>query len=136
MGKISTHGSRTAGKAIIGAIFAALLIKFFILDLMIAEGNSMVPAIKPGAILAVWKISYGIRLPGTQFYLLQWRVPKEGEVIVFFTPTGEVAVKRCVETLADDEFYAIGDNSSHSFDSRYYGPIPKNHVIGRVLGIR
>ena len=136
MGKASTNGGRTAGKAIIGAIFASLLMKFFILDFMIAEGNSMIPTIKPGAILAVCKVSYGIRLPGSPAYLFQWRTPREGDVVVFYTPMGEIAVKRCGEILADGVFYALGDNSSQSYDSRSYGPIPRDHVIGRVLGIK
>ena len=132
----TTHGSKTARSAIIGALFAALLLKLFILDFMIAEGNSMLPSIKPGTILAVCKASYGIRLPGTDFYLLQWGVPRKGDVIVFYTPLGEVAVKRCGEILSDDAFYAFGDNSTHSYDSRNYGPIPKNQVIGKVLRIK
>jgi len=122
------------GKAILSAFIAALVIKFFVLDFMIAEGNSMVPAIKSGAILAVYKASYGIRLPGTSIYILEWGGPKEGDVVIFYTPAGEIAVKRCGESLADGFFYLFGDNSSQSYDSRNYGPIPKNHIIGKVLG--
>ena len=110
--------------------------KFFIIDFMIAEGNSMVPTIKPGAILPVCRVSYGIRLPGSNTYLLQWGLPRMGDVVVFYTPLGEVAVKRCGECLSDGLFYAFGDNSSQSYDSRNYGPVPKSHIIGRVLGIK
>ena len=112
------------------------MVKFFILDFMIADGNSMVPTIKSGAILPVCKLSYGLRLPGSQNYLLQWGIPKEGDVVVFYTPLGEIAVKRCGENLKDGLFNAIGDNSLQSYDSRNYGPVPKNHIIGRVLGIK
>jgi len=122
------------GKAILSAFIAALVIKFFILDFMIAEGNSMVPAIKSGAILTVYKASYGIRLPGSSTYILSWGEPKEGDVVIFYTPAGEIAVKRCGKSLADGFFYVFGDNSSQSYDSRNYGPIPKNHIIGKVLG--
>jgi len=122
------------GKAILTAFIAALVIKLFILDFMIAEGNSMVPAIKSGAILMVYKASYGIRLPGSSTYIFSWGGPKEGDVVIFYTPAGEIAVKRCGESLADGFFYVLGDNSSQSYDSRNYGPIPKNHIIGRVLG--
>jgi signal peptidase I len=122
------------GRAILAALLAALVMKFFILDFMIAEGNSMVPAIKSGAILTVYKASYGIRLPGSSTYVLRWGTPKEGDVVIFYTPSGEVAVKRCGDSLADGFFYLFGDNSSQSYDSRNYGPIPKNHIIGKVLG--
>jgi signal peptidase I len=124
------------GKPILAAFLAALVMKFFILDFMIAEGNSMVPAIKSGAILTVYKASYGIRLPGSSTYILWWGRPKEGDVVIFYTPAGEIAVKRCGESLDGGFFYVFGDNSSQSYDSRNYGPIPKNHIIGKVLGIK
>jgi len=124
------------GKPILVAFLAALVMKFFILDFMIAEGNSMVPAIKNGTILTVYKASYGIRLPGSSTYILQWGGPKEGDVVIFYTPAGEVAVKRCGGSLSGGFFYVFGDNSSQSYDSRNYGPIPKNHIIGKVLGIK
>jgi len=122
------------GKAILLAFIAALVMKFFILDFMIAEGNSMVPTIKSGAILTVYKASYGIRLPGMSTYILDWGEPKEGDVVIFYTPAGEIAVKRCGEITSDGFFYVLGDNSSQSYDSRNYGPIPKNNIIGKVLG--
>ena len=136
MGKISSNSKGNAGKAIIGAFVAALVMKFFILDFMIAEGHSMVPAIKPGTILLVSKVFYGIKLPGSSTYLLQWRIPRKGDIVVFYTPLGEIAVKRCGETLSGDTFYAVGDNQDHSYDSRNYGSVPNNNIIGRVLGIK
>ena len=118
------------------AFIAALVIKLFILDFMITEGHSMVPAIKPGAILLVCKIFYGIRLPGSGAYIVRWAVPRKGDVVVFYTPLGEIAVKRCGEVPAGNIFYALGDNSSQSYDSRNYGPVPDENIIGRVLGIK
>jgi len=123
-------------KAILGAFIAALLMKFFIFDFMIAEGHSMYPAIKPGKILLVCKVFYGIRLPGSGYYLVHWRVPREGDVVIFYTPLGEIAVKRCGEILSGRVFYALGDNSSLSYDSRNYGPVPNDNIIGKVLGIK
>ena len=135
-GKSITCNEKTTGKAIALAFAAFLLVKFFVLDFMIAEGNSMIPAIKPGSILPVCKVSYGIRLPLSHTYLFQWGIPKTGDVVVFYTPLGEIAVKRCGENLTDGVFYALGDNSSQSYDSRNYGPVPKGNIIGRVLGVR
>ena len=129
-------GSRNVGKAIIGAFFVALVIKFFIFDFMIAEGSSMYPAVKPGSILIVCKIYYGIRIPSSMDYLFQWKTPKKGDVVVFFTPHGDIAVKRCAEVPQKDMFFALGDNEFHSFDSRSYGPVPKKNIIGKVLGIK
>ena len=134
MGK--TAFNKALGKAIIGAFIAALVIKFFFFDFMIAEGHSMVPVIKPGAILLVCKVFYGIKLPGSGSYITRWGSPKAGDVVVFYTPLGEIAVKRCGEILPGNEFFALGDNGPLSYDSRNYGPVPYNNIIGRVLGIK
>lgn len=35
-------------------------------------------------------------------------------------------------TLGADEYYVMGDNRDQSLDSRSFGPIKENHLIGRV----
>ena len=125
-----------AGRAIIGAFITALIVKIFVIDFMIAEGHSMFPIIKPGKILPVCKTYYGVRLPGSLNYIIQWKTPKEGDVVVFYTPYGDIAVKRCGEILPGGLFLALGDNSPQSFDSRSYGPVPYKNIIGKVLGIK
>ena len=37
--------------------------------------------------------------------------------------------------LADDEYYACGDNSPASFDSRWWGPVPGKLLRGRAGGV-
>ena len=138
MGEIAASGKKKVSveKAVILAFIAALLIKIFILDFMVAEGYSMMPAIEPGTILVVCKVFYGIRLPGTRTYIVQWRTPRIGDVVVFYTPTGKIAVKRLANIAPEGMFYALGDNAPQSYDSRNYGPVPKANIIGRVLGVR
>ena len=34
--------------------------------------------------------------------------------------------------LGDEEYYLLGDNRNNSFDSRFFGPVPKNNFIGRA----
>lgn len=128
------ESKRPMGRAIIGAFIAALVMKLFLLDFMITEGKSMTPAIKPGNILLVCKVFYGLRMPGSGSYLLHWRGPRQGEVVVFYTPFGEIAVKRCAEVLPGNEFFAVGDNMAQSYDSRNYGPVSNDNIIGKVLG--
>ena len=124
------------GRAILCAFAAALVMKIFILDIMIAEGHSMLPVVKPGSILLVCKLFYGIRLPGSGTYICHWRIPRKDEVVVFYTPLGEIAVKRCGDALPGNMFYALGDNSPQSYDSRSYGAVPNDNIIGKVLGIK
>jgi signal peptidase I len=123
-------------KAAAGAIITAILIKLFLFDLMIAEGRSMEPAIQNGALLVVNRLKYGLRLPWGQGFLIRWSSPKPGEVVVFYTPSGDLAVKRCDSITGKGEYIVRGDNSLQSLDSRSYGPVREDDIIGKVLGIR
>jgi signal peptidase I len=123
-------------KAIAGALIAAVIMKFFLFDFMIAEGTSMNPAIRPGTVLVINRLVYGFRLPWSEVYLARWSAPQPGDVVVFYTPQGQIAVKRCGAVLETGDFIALGDNSLQSFDSRSYGPVRTDNIIGKVLGIR
>jgi len=120
-------------KSVILAIIAALVLKLFFFDFIIAQGHSMEPAIKDGSVLVVSRVAYGLQLP-TNRYLFRWGKPKIGEVVVFYTPSGEIAVKRCTIVEKDGLFYAEGDNSLASYDSRSYGFVLADKIIGKVLG--
>jgi signal peptidase I len=37
------------------------------------------------------------------------------------------------ETLTDDEYFVMGDNRVASSDSRNWGPVPRNLIVGRAL---
>jgi signal peptidase I len=128
--------SEKAGVTILGALLAALVMKMFLFDFMIAEGHSMMPALKPGTILLVNKMEYGFRLPVSGAYLARWSVPQKGDIVIFYTPQGDIAVKRCGALVGDAWFMALGDNSIVSLDSRSYGPVPVDNIIGKVLGIK
>ncbi|MDR1858385.1 MAG: signal peptidase I [Treponema sp.] len=123
-------------KSVLSAFFIAVILKLFLVDFVIAEGNSMEPAIPSGKVLVVNRLQYGLRFPGQSGYLLRWASPRQGEVVVFYTPSGSIAVKRCDKVLEEGEFMAQGDNSPQSYDSRSYGPVSADSIIGKVLGIK
>jgi len=123
-------------KAVLGAFAAALIIKLFLFDFILAEGNSMEPAIHSGSILVVNRLQYGLRFPGQTGYLVRWAAPRKGDLVVFYAPSGDLAVKRCDSLTEKGEFMAQGDNSLQSYDSRSYGPVPVDATIGKVLGKR
>lgn len=35
-------------------------------------------------------------------------------------------------TLAENEYYILGDNRDASYDSRHHGPVPSDSIVGRV----
>ncbi|MDR1250933.1 MAG: signal peptidase I [Treponema sp.] len=121
-------------KAALGALVMAVIIKLFLVDFIIAEGSSMAPAITNGAVLVVNRLQYGLRFPWQRAYLIRWALPKIGEVVVFYTPSGELAVKRCAALTEQGDFIVEGDNSLQSYDSRSYGPVSADNTIGKVLG--
>jgi signal peptidase I len=121
-------------KAILGAFVAAIIIKLFLFDFIVAEGNSMEPAIHNGSVLIINRVQYGLRFPWQQGYLIRWAAPKQGDLVVFYSPLGDIAVKRCDAITGNGNFIAHGDNSLQSYDSRSYGPISIDATIGKVLG--
>jgi signal peptidase I len=123
-------------KAAAGALITAIIIKLFLFDLMIAEGHSMEPAIKDGGILFINRLQYGLRIPGGRDFLIRWASPRPGEAVVFYAPSGGIAVKRCSAIQEGDTFFVLGDNSLQSLDSRSYGPVRGGNIIGKVLGVR
>lgn len=44
----------------------------------------------------------------------------------------EYTTGRDSETLGEGEYYLMGDNRDASFDSRAFGPVPRDNFIGRV----
>ncbi len=122
----------------LAAFVAALMLKTFAVDFMVAEGRSMTPTIAPGTIIIVNKAAYGLRIPFSPGYVFRWRLPRAGDIVVFPSPAGRLAVKRCAfsEGIPAGHFSAFGDNSVESYDSRNYGPVPLDAVLGKVVGIR
>jgi signal peptidase I len=123
-------------KPILLAFISVVFIKLFVADLMITQGRSMLPTIKPGSILVVNKAAYGFRIPLLGIYMVRWSVPQSGDLVVFYTPLGERAVKRCFYVNGEGAFFALGDNDLESFDSRSYGLISLDHILGKVVAIK
>ena len=117
---------------IIGTLAIVLPIRLFIAQPFIVQGASMVPTFQNGDYLIVDEISY------------RFKEPQKGDVVIFKYPndTSKFFIKRIEgmpgetvgnTTLTGDQFYVLGDNRGASSDSRIWGPVPRQNIIGRPL---
>ena len=65
---------------------------------------------------------------------------RKGEVLVNGDPVDEDYLPDDIETspfpaieVPEDMIFVMGDNRAHSDDSRYFGPIPTDSVVGRAV---
>lgn len=84
---------REYGESIGVAIFIALAIRSFIFEPFKIPSPSMVPTLLVGDRLYVSKARYGIRIPLTSKYLVQWRKPALGDIVVFEFPRREAVTR-------------------------------------------
>lgn len=85
------------------------------------SGHSMEPAIKNKQHVLISKIPYFFSEPSV----------KE---IVAFKKNQKILIKRIVRKIGDKYFLA-GDNSKDSLDSRSFGLVSKNDILGKVIYI-
>ena len=97
----------------------------------VVEGDSMSPGYKKGERLLVSPI------------LLLFSKPTEGDIVVIQHPKDQdrKVLKRIIGKpgdriegvdLGEDEYFVLGDNKGVSEDSRHFGPIRKNQILGKV----
>ncbi|MEK7613144.1 MAG: signal peptidase I [Patescibacteria group bacterium] len=62
-------------------------------------------------------------------------IKKDGEVLTlseqYIVNSGNGSSLRAV--LKDDEFFVMGDNRPESSDSRVWGPLPRDNIVGRAF---
>ncbi|MBI2543556.1 MAG: nickel-type superoxide dismutase maturation protease [Candidatus Aenigmarchaeota archaeon] len=85
------------------------------------EDKSMEPAFKSGDYVIVNKIFYSFKQPA------------KGDVIVLKHPIEKkYLMKRIALATNSNEYYVIGDNKNYSQDSRHFGSVKKDLIIGKV----
>ncbi|MFH0806564.1 MAG: signal peptidase I [Candidatus Brennerbacteria bacterium] len=144
------------------AVVAVFFVRTFIAQPFLVSGASMEPTFSNGDYLLVDELVYRFRepvrgevvvfrypgddrsfyikrvigLPGERVTIVSGAVTvtKDGVPIVLPEPyvaKGLMAGDGDV-TLGESEYYVLGDNRGFSFDSRSWGPLPNDHMIGLV----
>lgn len=125
------------------------------------DGESMVPTIFPGERVLVDASAYDtasplrgdivvfyppvdfiapnvkrvVGLPGERIQVRGGVVMIDGEVLaegIATDPTRCGAGETCRLVVPEGTIYVLGDNRYNSFDSRHFGPVPLEAVVGRV----
>ncbi len=118
-------------------------------QIIIVSGDSMKPTLKNGQVIIIDKTNFKIDsgdivvftlegervikrvfgIPGDTIYLSEDGVIINGITIRPYEYDGE----EMSYTLKDDEFFVMGDNQFESADSRIFGPITIDQIIGKMI---
>jgi len=144
---------REYAEAIGMALLLALFIRTFIVQAFKIPSGSMIPTLLIGDHILVNKLFYGVRMPIAEKYILEYRKPERGDVLVFVYPEdpSKDFIKRVIGVEGDQvevrakKVYInnqpIEDPHAHfeENDGRVYvrddfGPVrvPANHIF--VMG--
>src|SRR5687767_417662 len=94
---------REYAEAIIMALLLALFIRTFIVQAFKIPSGSMIPTLAIGDHILVNKLSYGVRIPFWERYLLDYAEPARGDVVVFIFPEDRSKdfIKRVIGVAGD-----------------------------------
>lgn len=109
---------------------------FFVpVKLMRIQGQSMMPILQDGQLVLIDERAY------------RGRSPRKGEMVAVrpIELGGKALVKRLVGlpqervrfegqewTLGREQFFLLGDHLEHSLDSRFFGPVSREEMIGPI----
>lgn len=96
--------SREYAESIIVAVLIAFVLRAFVVEAFKIPTGSMIPTLEIGDHIFVNKFLYGLRVPLSNLWIVEWGSPARGDVIVFRWPVDESKdyIKRVVAVAGDE----------------------------------
>lgn len=151
------HFMRDLLQVVLPAIILAIVVHLFLAQATIVFGQSMEPNLEPHQRLVVDKLTYRMRapirndiivldLPNVEDMLVKRIVGLPGETIEIRDGIVLVDGQELPEPFPHDighatmyplklgalEYFVMGDNRDNSNDSRSFGPVKRESIVGRV----
>lgn len=143
---------------LIACIAAVALLRLFVYESDIVEGNSMEPGLKSGDFVLLYKLGCGVKAP-RRFEVITFRAPDSKEVLIkrviglpgewvwvwedhVFVNGGRLQEPYVPKWqgrfdapvfVPPNSIFVLGDNRDDSEDSRVWGPVPLSSVRGRAV---
>ncbi len=120
-------------------VIALIFVRTFIFSVGIVDGGSMEPTLSNNQKFIVNRVSYLFSEPklGDVIQVIDFDKKKlivkriaglPGDIIEV-----EIDKQKQKINLENHEYYILGDNSKKSYDSRNYGPITREMIVGRLV---
>ncbi|KKS23481.1 signal peptidase I [Candidatus Giovannonibacteria bacterium RIFCSPLOWO2_01_FULL_43_160] len=147
-------------KVVVISVAIVLPIRTYIAQPFIVSGASMEPNFHNGEYLIIDELTYELRLP-ERGEVVVFRYPlnpseffikrviglpgekveiKNGKITINGLELAEPYLLANLETapnvkmeLTENQYFVLGDNRPHSSDSRFWGALPKEKLMGRAL---
>lgn len=149
-------------ETVIIAVAAVFIVRSFIAQPFLVSGSSMEPTFSNGNYLLIDELTYNFREPergevvvfkyprDPNTYFIKRIIGLPGETLKVENNTIQITNEKGVQvihepyltqnadindfkkTLGQDEFFVMGDNRNFSFDSRSWGSLPKDDIVGVV----
>jgi signal peptidase I len=140
-------------------VVATLAVKIYVFTPVVVDGDSMFPTLQDRDVMILNKLEYRLSdverfeivvvleegeylvkrvvgLPGETLEYSNNELIIDGEVIAEpYLDSGVETYDFGASTLADNEYFVVGDNRAYSRDSRLFGPITEDQIIGHTSQI-